>query len=127
MPAMFRPLRRLPAHVINGLAVSLGIGLVLGVVGALGSAAAAQAATAGAVYASIPHLVDRAGRAARRALAGGVVGSVTALLVTALTPLPVMLNLGIAFLVFAAMMTMAWGQRAGPISFTVILAIVFSL
>jgi uncharacterized membrane protein YccC len=127
MQAMFRPLRRLPAHALNGFAVSLGVGLVLGVVGAFGSAAAAQAATAGAVYASIPHLVDRARRAARRALAGGLVGSVTALLITALTPVPVMLNLGIAFLVFAAMMTMAWGQRAGPISFTVILAIVFSL
>jgi uncharacterized membrane protein YccC len=127
MRAMCRPLQRLPAHVINGLAVSFGVGLVLGVVGAFGSVAATQAATAGAVYASVPHLVDRAGQAARRALAGGLVGCVAALLVTALTPLPLVLNLGIALLVLAAMMTMAWGQRAGPISFTVILAIVFTL
>ena len=95
--------------------------------GSARGAGAAQLASTGAVYASLPHLVDRPGRAAWRALWGGVVGSVTSLLVGALVPIPGALHLGLGVLVFAAMMTTAWGPRAGPISFTAILAIVFSL
>jgi len=119
--------RALAPHLVNGITVAIGIGLTYVVVLALGPHGAAQAASTGAVYASLPHLVDRPGRAARRALAGGVVGSATALLVVGIAPLPGVLELGIALLVFLAMLTMAWGQRAGPISFTVVLAIVFSL
>jgi uncharacterized membrane protein YccC len=117
----------LAPHIINGVAVAIGIGLAQIAVFALGPAGSAQAASAGAVYASLPHLVDRAGRSARRALAGGAIGSATAALVAAIAPVPWLLDLGVGALVFAAMITMAWGQRAGPISFTVVLAIVFSL
>lgn len=124
---MLPGLSRLPAHLVNGLAVAAGIGLVHVLVTALVGASAAQAATAGALYASFPHLVERAGLATQRALAGGVLGSATALLIGMLSPWPWLLNLGMLVLVFAAMMTLAWGQRAGPISFTVILAIVFAL
>ncbi len=124
---MLGGLRRLPAFVLNGLSVALGVGLSQGAAALLGPSGAAHAATAGAIYASLPHLVDRPGRAARRALAGGVLGSATALAITLLEPSPLLTNLGIAGLVFGAMMTMAWGPRAGPIAFTVVLAIVFSL
>src|SRR5688572_10791398 len=127
MPAMLGRLLRLPAFLINGLTVSLGVGLSQLVVALIGPPGAVQAATAGAIYASLPHLVDRPGRAARRALAGGAIGSATALAITWLAVTPLLTNLGIAGLVFAAMMTMAWGPRAGPIAFTVVLAIVFSL
>lgn len=124
---MLGGLLRLPAFALNGLCVALGVGLSQGAAALLGPSGAAHAATAGAIYASLPHLVDRPGRAARRALAGGVLGSATALAITLLEPSPLSLNLGIAGLVFAAMMTMAWGPRAGPVAFTVVLAIVFSL
>jgi uncharacterized membrane protein YccC len=124
---VLRGLRRLPAYLINGLTVSVGIGLVQLLVAAFVSSDAARVATAGALYASLPHLVERAGLAARRALMGGVLGSATALLVGVLSSAPLLLNLGITGLVFCAMMTLAWGQRAGPLSFTVILAIVFAL
>jgi uncharacterized membrane protein YccC len=127
MPAMLGGLLRLPAFLINGLTVSLGVGLSQLVVALIGPPGAVQAATAGAIYASLPHLVDRPGRAARRALAGGAIGSATALAIIWLEVTPLLTNLGIAALVFAAMMTMAWGPRAGPIAFTVVLAIVFSL
>ncbi|MGC4093709.1 MAG: FUSC family membrane protein [Polyangiaceae bacterium] len=124
---MLRGLARLPAHVINGLSVSIGIGLVQVLIAASASPEAARGATAGAMYASIPHLVDRAGLAAQRALTGGLIGTVAALAIAVLAPIPVLLTLGIALLVFAAMMSLGWGQRAGPLSFTVILAIVFAL
>jgi uncharacterized membrane protein YccC len=122
-----RRLPPLPPHVLNGVTVAIGIALAQVSMLAVGPDGAAKAASAGAVYASLPHLVDRAGRSTRRAFAGGVLGSATAALLLALAPVPGLLDLGIACLVFAAMMTMAWGPRAGPISFTVVLAIVFSL
>ena len=55
----------LAPHIINGVAVAIGIGLAQVAVLALGPAGAAQLASAGAVYASLPHLVDRAGRSSR--------------------------------------------------------------
>jgi uncharacterized membrane protein YccC len=127
VPPLKRRPRALPPYLVNGIAVAVGLGIVHLWALAVGSAGTAQLAGAGALYASLPHLVDRAGRAARRAFAGGVLGSATSVLVAALSPVPWALNLGIALFVFAAMLAMAWGARAGPLSFTVILAIVFSL
>ncbi len=117
-----RRLPQLPPYVINGIAVAIGIGLAQIAVLAVGPVGSAPVASTGAMYASLPHLVDRAGRASRRALAGGVLGSMTAALVAAVAPHALLLQVA-----FVAAMMMAWGQRAGPISFTMILAIVFSL
>jgi hypothetical protein len=58
MPEMLGRLHRFPSFVINGLTVSLGVGLVQLVVALVGPPGAVQAATAGAIYASLPHLVD---------------------------------------------------------------------
>jgi uncharacterized membrane protein YccC len=118
---------RLPPYFINGITVAIGIGLAQVAVLAIGPVGSARVASTGAMYASLPHLVDRAGRSTRRALAGGVIGSTTAALMAAVTPHALLLHVTLAVLVFAAAMMMAWGQRAGPVSFTVILAIVFSL
>ena len=122
--ARFPPL---PPYVINGITVAIGVGLAQVAVLAIGPVGSAAVASTGAMYASLPHLVDRAGRATRRALAGGVIGSATAALMAVVAPHALLLHVTLALLVFAAAMMMAWGQRAGPVSFTVILAIVFSL
>lgn len=122
-----RALLRLPGNVINGITVALGVAWVQLALMPFASGAVVMTATSGAIYASLPHLVDRASRSARRALAGAAVGSITTFIVAILLPYPVLLQLGMGLLVFAAMMALAWGQRAGPISFTTVLAIVFSL
>lgn len=125
--AVLRTLQRLPANVINGMSVALGVALVhLSLLPFVGGAAL-TAVTSGAVYASLPHLVERPERALWRTLAGGAVGTVATLVVKLCLELPLLLHLGIGVLVFLAMMSLAWGQRAGPLSFAAVLAIVLSL
>lgn len=119
--------RRMPAHVLNGATVAVGLGLVQLASAGVGGAEAAQAATIGAVCASLPHLADRAARATRRALAGGLVGTASALLVGALRTYPQALGPTLSLIVFCAALMMAWGQRAGPLSFSPVLAILLSL
>jgi uncharacterized membrane protein YccC len=123
-----RPLwMRLPSNEINGIAVGLGVALVH--VGLLPfvSQAAVMMATSGAIYAGFPHVVDRASRSARRSLAGGVVGAISTAMVSLLGPHPLVLQGAMGLVVFVAMMALAWGPRALPISFVAVLALVLSL
>jgi uncharacterized membrane protein YccC len=112
-------------HVLNGVAVSAGLGLVQ--LALLGAPVGARAVLTGAIFASLPHLPDRAGRVSRRVLVGGLLACATAAIVIALRPHPLALAVCIPLLVFTLMMAMAWGARAGPIAFASVLAIVFSL
>lgn len=54
-------------------------------------------------------------------------GTSSTLVVTLLLPYPLLLQLGMGGIVFCAMMSLMWGPRAQPISFTAIVAIVLSL
>lgn len=119
--------RRLPAHVVNGLAVTLGLLVVQVSCALVFGAAAAQIATTGAIYASLPHLADRPGRAGRRVLAGGLLGCAAGAVVLALRSHPIALGISIGLVAFAVMLAMAWGKKAGPIAFAAVLAIVFSM
>jgi uncharacterized membrane protein YccC len=119
--------RRLPAYALNGISVSLGIGLVQLVVGALASAAFAQAASIGAVLASLPHLTGRALPTLRRTLVGGLLASLATLLIVATTNHPALRGAVIAVVSFLALLGMAWGTRAAPLVFSVIIGVVFAL
>lgn len=121
--------RRLPAYAVNGITVAIGIGLVQLVCTLLFGATAAQIATTGAIYASLPHVPGPTARTWRRVLLGGVLGCLAGV------PIVAVQNAGapharaavVAVLAFLAMMTMAWGQRAGPIAFAAVLSIVLSM
>jgi uncharacterized membrane protein YccC len=119
--------RRLPAYALNGMSVSLGIGLVQLLVGALATTAFTQAASTGAVLASLPHLTGRAGPTLRRTLAGGLLAALATLLVVATSEHPWLRGAVIALISFVALMGMAWGTRAGPLVFSVIIGVIFSL
>lgn len=119
--------RRLPAYALNGISVSLGIGLVQVVFGALASADFAQAASMGAVLASLPHLTGRAVPTLRRSLLGGLLASLASLVVVLATPHFVLRGVVVALISFVALLGMAWGTRAAPLVFSVIIAVVFSL
>jgi uncharacterized membrane protein YccC len=119
--------RRLPAYALNGISVSLGIGLVQLVVGALASGAFAQAASIGAVLASLPHLTGRALPTLRRTLVGGLLASLATLLVAASANHGLLRGALIAAISFSALLGMAWGARAAPLVFSVIIGVVFSL
>ncbi|MCO5108969.1 MAG: FUSC family protein [Burkholderiaceae bacterium] len=116
-----------PAHLLNGLAVGLGIGAVQLLFGALAGHHAAQLAVAGAVYASLADLPVRLQRNWRSVLAAGALGCASALALGLLRPWPPALAPAIAAIGFVAAMGMAWGARAGPISFAPILSIVFTM
>lgn len=121
------PLRRLPAHVVNGTTVSLGIGLVYLLFRECVDAQAAQLAICGAIYASLADVPDTPSRSWRQVLAAGVLGCTAALVILLLKPFTLALGAGIVLVVIVAMMTLAWGPRAGPISFAPVLAIVFTI
>jgi uncharacterized membrane protein YccC len=118
---------RLPSHALNGITVALGVALVHLLLSPFISSVALTALTNGALYASVSHLVHRRGTATRRSLAGGVVGVLVAFIVAFIAQHPVLLHLGIGLVAFGAMLALAWGQRAGPMSFTAVLALVLSL
>ena len=118
---------RLPAHVINGIGVALGVALIQALVGVLDGHAAGLPAASGAVYASLADLPNTTGRTYRRVLAAALVGCAVSVVVGLLNPYPVVLGLALALIAFASAMALAWGPRAGPLSFVGILAFVFTM
>jgi uncharacterized membrane protein YccC len=122
-----RLLRRLPAYLINGIGVALGVALVqLGVGSAAGYAAAVTAA-GGAIYASLADHPVALHRAWHRMLTAAIIGCLAAGVIEVLRPYPIALGLTAAVIGFVSAMTLAWGARAGPISFVAILALVFTM
>ncbi|QPF75398.1 hypothetical protein G8A07_22395 [Roseateles sp. DAIF2] len=120
-------LPRLPAHVLNGITVALGIGLLQLLFTGLAGAPAAQLAVSGAIFASLADLPTTASRSWGRVLAAGLLGTLAALVIAALRPWPAAVGLAIALLSFGSMLCLAWGPRAGPMSFAALLSIVFTM
>jgi len=121
------PWRRLPAVVLNGMAVALGIGCIQWAVAALGGSPAAQLALSGAVCTSLADVPGTVSRSARRLAVAAALGFLSALAVDLLRAQPMALGLAIAVIAFVAMMAMAWGPRAGAVSFVPILSLVFAM
>lgn len=122
-----RDLRCLPAHVVSGIVVSIGVAIAYGLFSTLAGRHAAQLAIVGAVCASLADLPTTVDRSWGRVLAAGLLGVVSATMVLLLQPHPMALAAGIAGVAFVGLMTMAWGPRAGPISFAPVLALVFAM
>lgn len=117
---------RLPAHVLNGLSVALGIALIHLAALPL-DAHAAMWVTSGAIFASLADQPVALGRVWRRVVAAGLAGCAATATVALLAGHPFWLGLGIAGLALAASLTLAWGPKAGAVSFAPLLAIVFTM
>ncbi len=125
-PAL-RPWRLLPAYVINGLEVAVGVACIQLLTTLLGGEHVAALVVSGAVSTSIvdlPNSVDRHWRAVGVAV---LLSSAAALVVDALHGHPLMLGAAIAVVAFFAMMALAWGARAGAVSFSPVLSMIFSM
>ena len=118
---------RLPAHVLNGIAVSLGISLIQITLALAAGKLAALAAATGAICASLADLPIAPARTWRRVGMGALVGCASGLLVNLLRESGVAMGVTIMFLSFCSTMALAWGLRAGPLSFIPILALIFTL
>lgn len=125
--ALRRWLAQLPAYGLNGIGVALGVLLVQLLAGALGGAPAALLASGGAIYASLADTPNPPQRTWRRVALAVAVGLVSSVLITALRGHAVALGVLVAVLAFGGSMLLAWGMRAGPISFVPVLAIVFTM
>ena len=121
------PWRLLPAYAINGLEVALGVGVIQQLTTLAAGTHVAALVVSGAVSASIvdlPNSVDRNWRAVGVAV---LLSSAAALVVDLLRGHPLGLGAAVAVVAFFAMMALAWGARAGAISFSPVLAMIFSM
>jgi uncharacterized membrane protein YccC len=120
-------LLRVPAHLINGIAVALGVGLIQALVSAVGGAAAALPALTGVICSSLADVPVTPNRTLRRVPLAGLIACVVSTLVHLCRPFPAALGSVMALVAFASVMALAWGPRAGPISFVGILAFIFTM
>ena len=119
--------RHVPAWVVNGIAVTLGLALVQCSIALAAGAEAAQAAIATAVCASLADVVTTTDRVARRVLAAVIASTVSGTLFLLVRPHEAWLVPAVALIVFATMLLQSWGPKAGTVSFAAALALVFAM
>ncbi len=118
---------RLPAHVLNGLSVSLGISIIQITLSLSFGRLAALAAATGAICASLADLPIAPARTWRRVGMAALVAWASGLLVNVLRESGVAMGVTVVALSFCSTMAWAWGPRAGPLAFIPILALIFTL
>ncbi|KAF1045748.1 FUSC family protein [Xylophilus sp.] len=117
----------LPAYAINGIGVTLGVAVIQGVTSLLGGPGAALLAASGAVCTSLADLPNPQARARLRLVTAALVACTVSFGVDALRPWPLALGAAVVVIAFLSAMALAWGQRAGPVSFVGILAFIFAM
>lgn len=119
--------KKLSAAHLNGLSVALGVATTHLVMGGLFGEVAGLAAVGGAVCASLTDLPNPPQRVLPRVLPAAFAAAlVTALVGLADGSLAWTVAL-VAAVAFVSLMTLAWGLRAGPLSFSPVLAMVFAM
>ncbi len=121
------PWRRLSAAQLNGISVALGVALIQALFTALFGLDAGLAAAGGAVCTSLPDLPNPPQRVWRRLFPAALLAALVTLSVGLLRHSPGAMTGLIALIAFGTLMMMAWGPRAGPLSFTGVLALVFAM
>ena len=119
--------RRLTAAQVNGISVALGVASVQTVFGLGFGLTMGLAAAGGAVCASLSDLPNPPARVWPRLIPAAFLAAVVTLAVGLFQHSPVAMTVLIATTAFCTLMTMAWGLRAGPMSFSGILALVFAM
>ena len=127
LPPLLRPWRLLPAHVLNGLEVALGIGCLQQLTSLVAGEHIAALVVSGAVSTSIVDLPNSVARNWRAVGVAVLLSAFAALVVDLLRGHPMMLGAAVGVVAFFAMMALAWGARAGAISFSPVLSMIFSM
>lgn len=122
-----RVLLRLPTHVLNGIGVATGIAVIQLLVGSMFGVVPAVIAAGGGVLSSLADVPVAPDRTWRRVSTAAVISCLATVAVSALLPWPNLLGLFTFVLAFASSLALAWGPRAGPISFVGVLALVFTM
>ncbi len=127
LPTPLRVWRLLPAYAINGIEVALGIAAIQLIALALAGPHVAALIVSGAMSASIADVPNTVARNWRRVSFAAFLSALAALVVDLLRAHPLALGAAVAAVAFVGMMTLAWGARAGAVSFTPILSMIFSM
>ncbi len=117
----------LPAHVINGITLALGLAMIEAVVGTYGGSAAALNALGGAIFAGLGDVPNAPGRTWRRTLTTGLMGCAVNTLANITVTYTPLMGVFTMLVAFCSVITLAWGARAGPFSYVGILAMVFAM
>lgn len=117
----------LSQYVVNGLSVSLGLVLImLALFEAAGLAAAASAAV-GVIITSLPDVPSPRRRKLMQVLPAPVLGAPLFMLVQLTRQDELLLGSVLVAGTFLAVMLMAWGKRGGPICFSLLFSMLFSM
>jgi len=127
LPAPLRPWRLLPAYAINGIEAALGIGCIQLLAHAVFGSHVAALVVSGAVCASIADLPNVLKRTWYRVGTAALLAFIAAVVVDLLRHDPRVLGLAVGAVSFCAMMALAWGARAGAVSFAPVLSMIFSM
>lgn len=119
--------QRLEATHLNGLSVALGVAATHVAIGALFGETAGLAAVGGAVCASLTDVPNPPQRVLPRVLPAAFAAAVVTALVGAADGSLAWTLALVAVVAFLSLMTLAWGLRAGPLSFSPVLAMVFAM
>ena len=120
-------IRFLPAWVVNGVTVTLGLAWVQFSISLVAGPQAAQIAIATAVCASLADVVTSTKRVARRVMAAVIASTVAATLFLAIRPFDGLLVPAVALIMFGTMLLMSWGPKAGSVAFAAALSLVFAM
>ncbi|HEX8740965.1 MAG TPA: FUSC family membrane protein [Casimicrobiaceae bacterium] len=122
-----RPLARIPAYLVNGVEVALGVMLVNVLASLAGGSHAALFAATGAVCASLADVPNTAARIWRRVAIAATLSCFASVVVQLSSPWPSAQGIAIALIGGGGFMTLAYGPRAAAIAFAPVLAIVFAM
>ncbi|MCJ0762465.1 FUSC family protein [Variovorax sp. CYS-02] len=117
----------LSQYVTNGLSVAVGLVLIVLGVYALDGLSAASAASVGVLVASLPDVPSPKRRKFMQMLPAPALGAPLFLAVQLVQQQPLELGLVLVPGTFLAFMGMAWGKRGGPISFSLMFSMLFSM
>lgn len=126
MQDLLRP-RHWPSNWISGASAATGVALCHMLAAAAFGPQVALAVTGGAVCASVPDVPNTARRTLQRVLPAALMASLVTFGVGMLHQSVAGMALLIALITFVSQLALAWGPRAGPLSFSAMLALVFAM
>jgi len=114
-------------YVTNGLSVSLGLVLIMLALFESAGLAAAASAAVGVIITSLPDLPSPRRRKIMQVLPAPVLGTPLFMLVQLTRQDDLLLGAVLVAGTFLAVMMMAWGKRGGPICFSLLFSMLFSM
>lgn len=119
--------RRLPAHLVNGVSVGLGMACITTWVALAADLPTALIASSGAAVVSIADTITPPQAKTRPMWMAAIASLLVAVIVAFCHANVVAMGMAVMSITFSAILWTAWGKRGGPLTFAMILAMVFQM